>query len=302
VPPRTPRLPYKVRASDDTGFIDLIFFRAHKDYLKNTLPVGETRYISGRVEHFQERPQMAHPDRILSEAAFATAPAIEPVYGNTEGLPQRTLARAVAHAVDKAPTLPEWQDKAWLSKQSWPDWHAALNTLHSPQAQNDLDPNTPARRRLAFDELLSSQLALCLARARMRRVKGRALKGDGKLRSKVVAALPFKLTNSQTEALAEIDADMALPQRMLRLLQGDVGAGKTLVALLAMLNAIECGAQAALMAPTEVLARQHAAVLAPLAQSAGVSLALLTGRERGRERETILQNLKSGELKILVVS
>ncbi|MEQ1866053.1 MAG: DEAD/DEAH box helicase, partial [Micropepsaceae bacterium] len=269
-PPRTPRLPYKIRASDETGFIDPVFFRAHKDYLKNTLPVGEVRYVSGRVEHFNERPQLAHPERVLSEEAFATAPAVEPVYGSTEGLPQRTLTRTVGQAVDKAPHLSEWQDEAWLRKQSWPDWHTALKLLHAPQTQNDLDPNNPARQRLAYDELLASQLALCLARAHMRRVKGRALKGDGKLRAKAIAGLPFKLTRSQIEALTEIDADMAKPERMLRLLQGDVGAGKTLVAFIAMLNAIECGAQAALMAPTEVLARQHAAVLAPLADSVGV--------------------------------
>ncbi len=299
-PPRTPRLPYKIRASDDTGFIDLVFFRAHKDYLKNTLPVGEVRYISGKVEHFNERPQMAHPERVLSEQAFATAPAIEPVYGSTEGLPQRTLTRTVAQAVEKAPHLPEWQDEAWLRKQSWSDWHTALRSLHAPKTQSDLDPDHPARRRLAFDELLASQLALCLARAHMRRVRGRALKGDGSLRSRAIAALPFELTKSQIEALVEIEADMAKPERMLRLLQGDVGSGKTLVAFIAMLNAIECGAQAALMAPTEVLARQHAAVLAPLAASVGVSLALLTGRDRGRERDAIVQSLKSGELKILI--
>lgn len=299
-PPRTPRLPYKIRASDDTGFIDLVFFRAHKDYLKNTLPVGEVRYVSGKVEHFNERPQMAHPERVLSEEAFATAPAIEPVYGSTEGLPQRTLTRTVSLAVEKAPHLPEWQDEAWLCKQSWSDWHTALKLLHAPQTQVDLEPDHPARRRLAYDELLASQLALCLARAHMRRVRGRALKGDGSLRAKAIAALPFELTKSQVEALAEIEADMAKPERMLRLLQGDVGSGKTLVAFIAMLNAIECGAQAALMAPTEVLARQHAAVLAPLAASAGVSLALLTGRDRGRERDAIVRSLKSGELKILI--
>ncbi|MCE9522467.1 MAG: ATP-dependent DNA helicase RecG [Alphaproteobacteria bacterium] len=299
-PPRIQRLPYKVRASDETGFIDLVFFRAHKDYLQNTLPVGDVRYVSGKVERFQERPQLVHPDRILTEQAFATASAIEPVYGATEGLAQRSLIRAVAQAVAKAPNLPEWQDQNWLEKQKWPDWHTALKTLHAPQSQDDLSPATPARRRLAFDELLASQLALCLARAHMRRVKGRSLKGDGALRAKAIAALPFKLTNSQTTALAEIAADMAAPERMLRLLQGDVGAGKTLVAFLAMLNAIECGAQAALMAPTEVLARQHAAVLAPLAQSVGVTLALLTGRDRGRERDAVVKSLASGELKILI--
>jgi ATP-dependent DNA helicase RecG len=300
MPSKVAHRPYKVRASDETGFIDLVFFRGHRDYLKNTLPIGEVRYVSGKVEHFQERPQMAHPDRILTEEAFVAAPAIEPVYGGTEGLPQRTLTRAVAHAVEKAPNLLEWQDDAWLKKQNWAGWLTALRALHTPQGLASLDPTSLHRRRLAYDEFLATQLALAIARARLRRTKGRALKGDGRLRAKALAALSFTLTKSQQQAIGEIDDDMAAPHRMLRLLQGDVGAGKTLVAFFAMLTAIEAGAQAALMAPTEVLTRQHAATLSPLADAAGVSLALLTGRERGRERDAILDRLKSGELKILV--
>ncbi len=299
-PSKVASRPYKIRATDDTGFIDLVFFRAHRDYLQTTLPIGEIRYVSGKVEHYDGRPQMAHPDRILSEDAFAKARAIDPVYGGTEGLPARTLTRAVTQAVERAPRLPEWQDEAWRKKQAWPDWHDALTALHAPQSLADLDPTSTNRRRLAYDEFLATQLALSLARARMRRTKGRALQGDGALRAKALAALHFTLTKSQETALAEIDADMAAPHRMLRLLQGDVGAGKTLVAFFAMLTAIEAGAQAALMAPTEVLARQHAATLAPLAEAAGMPLAILTGRERGRERDTTLERLKSGDLKILV--
>jgi ATP-dependent DNA helicase RecG len=299
-PGRLASHPYKVRASDETGFVDLVFFRSHKDYLKNALPIGETRYVSGKVESFDNRPQITHPERILDDKAFAAAPAIEPVYGGTEGMPPRTLTRAVTQAVEKAMPLPEWQDAAWLKKQAWPDWLTALKRLHAPQSLADLDPTTPARRRLAFDELLASQLALALARARMRKTKGRSLKGDGKRRATALKALNFTLTKSQEKALAEIFADMAAPERMLRLLQGDVGAGKTLVAFFAMLNAIECGSQSALMAPTEVLARQHFAVLKPLAEAAGVSVALLTGRERGKERDATLERLASGDLKILI--
>jgi ATP-dependent DNA helicase RecG len=300
IPSKVKSRPYKVRASDDTGFIDLVFFRAYGDYLAKQLPVGEVRYVSGKLETFQERPQMTHPERILTEAAFAEAPAIEPVYGSTEGMPQRTLIRSVGTAVERAPELPEWQDEAWLKKQGWSDWHSALRKLHAPQSAADLDPTQPERRRLAYDEFLATQLALSLARARMRKTKGRTLKPTGQLRAKALAELHFTLTKSQQDSLREIDADMAAPHRMLRLLQGDVGAGKTLVALCAMLTAIEAGAQAALMAPTEVLARQHAATLAPLAAAAGAPLALLTGRERGKERDVILERLKSGELKILV--
>lgn len=299
-PGRNPRMPYKISVGDDTGYFDLVFFRGHSDYLKNVLPVGEARYVSGKLERFDGRPQMTHPERILDETAFSSAPRIEPVYPGTEGLPHKTLTKAAAHAVEKVPQLAEWQDPAWLKKQNWPDWYSAIHKLHTPQSAADLEPNTPERRRLAFDELLASQLALTLARARMRKTQGQSLSGDGRLRARAMAALKFNLTKAQEQALAEIFKDMASGQRMLRMLQGDVGAGKTLVAFFAMLNAIECGKQAALMAPTEVLARQHEASLKPLAEAAGVTLALLTGRERGRERDDILERLKSGKLNVLI--
>jgi ATP-dependent DNA helicase RecG len=154
--------------------------------------------------------------------------------------------------------------------------------------------------RLAYDELLANQLALVLIRANMRKTKGRTIKGDGKLRAKVIAALPFELTEPQKASLAEIDADMAQPIRMLRLLQGDVGAGKTIVALLALLNAVESGTQGALMAPTEILARQHMSALEPLARAAGIRMALLTGRERGAPRAETLAALADGKIDILV--
>jgi ATP-dependent DNA helicase RecG len=299
-PPRISRLPYKIRASDETGFIDLVFFKARADYLQRTFPVGQTRFVSGRVEKFQDRPQMAHPERVLTPEAFETTPAIEPVYPTTERLPVRVLARAVVQAVGRAPVLPEWQDEAWLKKRRWQDWRSAVGDLHAPKGAADLDVNAPARQRLAYDELLANQLALVLARARLRRVKGRALNGDGRLRTKAIAALPFELTNSQRLALSEIDQDLAAPQRMLRLLQGDVGAGKTVVAFLAMLTAVECGCQGALMAPTEVLARQHGQSWTSLAEAAGVSLGVLTGRERGRDRDAVLSRLQDGTLDILV--
>jgi ATP-dependent DNA helicase RecG len=280
--------------------MDLVFFRGHKDYLQAHLPMGQVRHVSGKVERFDGRLQMVHPDRMLDEAAFAATPAIEPVYGSTEGLPQKTLSRAVHQALDRCPDLPEWQDPAWFRKQGWPAFRDALRKLHAPQTAADLEPATPERQRLAFDELLASQLALSLARAHMRRQQGRSIRGDGVLRARALSALGFKLTPSQEQALTEIFADQASGQRMLRMLQGDVGAGKTLVAFFAMLNAIECGAQAALMAPTEVLARQHAQSLRPLAEAAGVTLGLLTGRERGKERDALLERLACGELKILI--
>ena len=299
-PPRTKRLPYRVHCSDDTGALDLVFFHAQPDYLERTLPVGASRVVSGKLEEYQGVLQMTHPDHIGSAEELARMQAVEPVYPLTAGLTPRPLGRAVRAALEHAPELPEWNDPAWLRRQGWPPWKAALAAVHAPQSEADLASSHPARTRLAYDELLANQLALTLLRARQRRLPGRAVRGDGRLREKALAALPYTLTGGQTEVLAEIAADMASSARMLRLLQGDVGSGKTVVAFLAMLNAVESGAQAAIMAPTEILARQHFATIAPLAEAVGIGATVLTGRDKGKAREAALGALASGETAIAV--
>ena len=235
----------------------------------------------------------------MTEADLPKLPLIEPVYPLTEGLSLNVVRRSAEAALLKMPPLPEWQDAAWLAQRGWPAFGAALSALHHP-ADLVIAPETPAWSRLAYDELLAGQLALALVRANQKRLAGRPSRGDGHLRQKIVAALPYSLTPSQARAVEEIDADLAKPERMLRLLQGDVGAGKTVVALLAAATVVEAGRQAALMAPTEILARQHHKTMAPLAETAGLRLAILTGRERGRERAEILARLASGELDLLV--
>jgi len=300
VPPPNRRLPYKVRCSDETGFLHLVYFHANADYLKRILPPGETRVVSGRVDHFNNEVQITHPEHVGTLEELETLRAVEPVYPLTAGLPPKTLAKAIRGALDQAPDLDEWVDAATAKRQGWPAWRAALRLVHAPQTPEDLAPTTPSRRRLAYDELLASQLALTLVRGQERKLKGRAIKGDGRLRAKALAALPFSLTNSQKTAVEEILADMAGEHRMIRLLQGDVGSGKTVVACLAMLNAVEAGGQAALMAPTEILARQHAETIAPLAEAAGVRMALLTGRDKGAGRRALLADLASGEIGIAV--
>ena len=300
LPSQHRRLPYRVICSDDTGELTVAFFHAREDYLLRTLPVGKTRVVSGRVQFFNDEPQMVHPDHIVSLDEFAQLRQIEPTYPLTAGLTPRSLARAVQAAVAAAPDLPEWQDAAWLTARGWPSWQAALNAAHSPDDAAALDANAPVRQRLAYDELLANQLALLLVRRQMRARPGRAIQGDGHLRRGVEAALPYRLTGAQTRSIAEITADMASGQRMLRLLQGDVGSGKTVVALLAMLAAVESGAQAALMAPTEILARQHYDTLAPLCAAAGVRLDLLTAREKGKARAEVLARLAAGDSAIAV--
>jgi ATP-dependent DNA helicase RecG len=299
MPPRERRLPYKVRCSDDTALIDLVFFHAYPDTLKKQLPVGMRRVVSGKLERFKNQLQMTHPDFIVSPEEAAELPQHEAVYRLTEGLTSKPLSKAIRAALEKVPPMPEWLDPAYRRARKWENFHDALYTAHVPNDAEELEPLAPARMRLAYDELLANQLALVLIRNAMRGLKGRSIKGDGHLRAKAAAVFPYELTDTQKRALAEIDADMAGPTRMLRLLQGDVGAGKTVVAMMALLSAVEAGAQGALMAPTEILARQHMTALEAMANAAGVRMVLLTGRERAG-RDAVLRDLADGKIDILV--
>ena len=298
-PPRR-RLPYKVYCSDGTGKLVLVFFHARADYLLKELPEGETRVVSGKVEHFGGETQITHPDHIGTLDELDSMRSVEPVYPLTQGLSLKVLSRAIRAALENAPGLKEWQDPAYAKARKWPSWGECLKRAHEPEGPADLEPATPARSRLAFDELLANQLALALVRKSMRRLAGTETRGDGSLRAPVLEALPFQLTAGQETAMEEIDADMVSDVRMLRLLQGDVGSGKTVVALLAMLAAVESGAQAVLMAPTEILARQHLATIEPLARAAGVSVVLITGREKGKARENVVEALASGDAALAV--
>ncbi len=292
--------PYRVHVEDAKTAFQLVFFNARADYLTRILPTGAQRVISGRAELFDGVAQIVHPDHILPVNEAAEIPDYEPVYPLTAGLTQKTMSKAARSALARAPDLPEWIDAAQKTREGWPDWHEALTQVHHPKTGKDLSPSDPARVRLAYDEFMAHQLTLALARARMRRGKGRQTQGTGALQAKVQAALPYAPTGAQTRAIAEIAADMAAPQRMNRLLQGDVGAGKTLVALMALLIAVESGGQGAMMAPTEILARQHLAGLQPLAEAAGVVLEILTGRDKGAERRAKLAALQRGDIQILV--
>ena len=294
------RSPYRVLVEDASGALELVYFTANPSYLKRLLPVGSRRLISGRLEVYDGLLQMPHPDHVVDVDGNAALPRLEPVYPLTEGLSNTVLRRAVAGALARLPKVPEWIDAAYHEQNAWPSFTAALTRLHTPESDTDLLPSAPAHMRLAYDELLANQLALAVIRRRLRRDAGRVLAPSTRLRTALASALPFKLTSAQIRVLAEIDADLAGPHRMVRLLQGDVGSGKTIVALLAMASAVEAGAQAALMAPTEILARQHFKTIGALAGAASLRIALLTGRERGKNRQRILAALKDGEIDILI--
>ena len=298
-PPRTSQ-PYRVFLHDDTGELALTFFRVKGNWLEKALPVDETVTVSGKVDWFNGRPSMVHPDYMVRASEAENLPLVEPIYPLTAGLSARILRKAVEAALPRIADFPEWIEDALMQKQGFQSARDCFLALHDPRDETDLDPQAPARRRLAYDEFLAGQLSLSLVRQRLRKVAGIPVHATGKQSKPVLAALPFSLTSSQTVAIDEVLKDMAGTERMLRLLQGDVGSGKTAVALMSMLAAVEAGGQAVLMAPTEILARQHFATLSKMAAPAGITIDVLTGRTKGRERDAILERIASGETQIVI--
>jgi ATP-dependent DNA helicase RecG len=286
------RGPLRVLAADAAGNVcALTFFGRNGGWAKKQLPLGETRWIAGRLDQYGQQLQMVHPDHIAQDSAALAGQLNEAVYPLAQGLTQGRIAALVTQAEAAMPALPEWIEPALLAREKWPEWREAVRAAHRGE-------HPGARDRLAYDELLANSLALMLVRASNRRATGLPLAGDGSLRARLT--LPFALTGAQTRSIAEIEGDMAQPAPMLRLLQGDVGSGKTVVALSAMLVAVEAGAQAALLAPTELLARQHYETIRRMAAATGINVALLTGRDKGRAREAILMGLLSGEVQICI--
>ncbi|MFO1050479.1 MAG: ATP-dependent DNA helicase RecG [Geminicoccaceae bacterium] len=296
-PPRGGRAPHRIHARAGAEPVELVFFGARGPQLTARYPIGGNVLLHGRLGRYGARWQIAHPEPLDGELADAGA---IPLYPLVQGLGQRRLRRLLGALLDRLPALPEWLPGGLVAQRGWPSWDQAARLAHRPLAPEGLEPGCPARRRLACDELLASQLALGLMRRDREGRPGRSLRGDGRLTARLPVALPFALTPCQRDAIAEIAADLDRPTAMLRLLQGDVGSGKTIVAAAAMLQAIEAGTQAAVMAPTEILARQHAATLERLLGPFGLRVALLVGREAAARRRAVLADLADGSTAIAV--
>lgn len=294
------RSPYRVRCHDDTGELTLVFFNPRAEWLRGQLPEGEACIVSGKLEDYQGKAQMTHPDYMVAPENAGEMPDLETIYPLTAGLSGKVLRKAVHAALDIVPPLPEWLDAALVKRDQLPVFTDALRSVHEPVSPDDMAPSSLARRRLACDELLATQLALAIVRERTRRKRGRALRGDGTIVERIVNALPYQLTGDQQTALREIVDDLKNDKAMLRLMQGDVGSGKTVVALLAVAAAVEAGVQTALLAPTEILAHQHLDTIAPLAETAGLKVALLTGRNKGKPRAALLEALAAGDIDLLI--
>jgi len=287
------RGPFRVEALDREGnHVSLVYFGGQPGWARKLLPLDELRLVSGKLDAYGDRLQIVHPDYVLPPAEAGNLPAREAVYPLSEGLTNKRMAQLVGQALERAPELPEWIEPSLKARHAWPDWRQALARAHADPA------DLKARDRLAYDEVFANQLALMLVRTASRRRRGLALKGDGRLRDAL--RLPYAATGAQRRAIAEIEGDLQQSAPMLRLLQGDVGSGKTLVALMALLIAVEAGAQGALLAPTEILARQHFDNLSRMLSGLSVNVAILTGREKGRAREATLMGLADGSIDLLV--
>ncbi len=291
---------YRITVQDAETSFQVVFFHARGDYLSRLLPTGQRRLVSGKLELFDGIAQMVHPDHVLSPQEAGEIPAFEPVYHLTSGVTLKTITRAAKSAIKLAPDLPEWIDPEQKNRAKWPDWQDAVASAHAPTGVADLSPTARARERLAYDEFFAHQLTLALAREKLQRAKGIISEATGNLQTRVRAGLPYSPTDAQERAVSDIIRDMAKPERMNRLLQGDVGAGKTLVAFMALLVAVEAKGQGVMMAPTEILARQHFESIRPLGETAGVVVEILTGRDKGRERAAKLAALARGDIHILV--
>ena len=298
--PFSRKSPYRIICEGKNGFLDIVFFNYKKDYLIKQLPEGEERLISGQVEKFSGRLQMSHPDYVCSVGEEWKIPTLEPVYPLTQGVTNKLMQHAAREALKALPNLTEWHKEEKIGRSGWPSFSEALKIVHQPTHETDISPVSKARQRLAYDEQLANQLALVLMRQKMKKEAGIAFKGNNLLRQKLLDQLPFTLTDAQQRVTNEIIGDMQSPFRMLRLLQGDVGSGKTIVGLLAMLNAAESGYQAAMMAPTDILVRQHFQKIENLCRPLGVKVVLLTGRDKGKQRQETLKKIASGDAQIII--
>ncbi len=302
--PHSHKAPYRILCEIQSlrgSFLEIVFFNYRKDYLVNQLPEGEIRLISGAVEWYNNTLQMTHPDYIVKEDEDWKIPLLEPVYPLTQGLTNKMMRFIIHEALKALPdNLPEWLDETLIKREGWPSFKEAVNRLHTPKTTADLTNASKARQRLAYDELLACQLVLLIMRHQLKKITGDAWQGTGKLTAPLKQALPFDLTGAQKRVMGEILCDLKAPYRMNRLLQGDVGSGKTIVALFAMLHIVESGAQAALMAPTDILSRQHLKTIGNFCEKLGVNVVLLTGREKGKKRDALLQKIKSGEAQIII--
>ncbi len=299
-PKNRPHSPYRVYCHDESGKISLVFFHVKGNWLERSLPIGEIRYVSGEIGFFNGEKQITHPDYIVKIEDFNQLPLVEPLYPLTHGLSSKALRKLIVQALEKLPKLDEWIEKERIEQFGWPDFSSAMRSIHAPKTPQEAQIDSAARMRLAYDEYLAGQLSLQIIRSNLVKQKGVSRKFSGKITNKINNILSFELTRGQKIAIREIIADLESNDKMSRLLQGDVGAGKTIVAFFAMAAMAEVRTQSALMAPTDILANQHYKTLKPLCEQVGLTITILSGKMKAGERKKALEEIKSGKSNIIV--
>jgi ATP-dependent DNA helicase RecG len=292
-------IPTRVIVKDATGGMEIVFFHIKPSYLHTKLPVGRRFAFSGYMNSYLGRLHMVQPELILDPIQKHTLNSNDRIYGLTKGLSQTFFKKVIPVVLEHIPVVPEW-DLETVQHNQWPSWSDAIQALHCANSGEDLLPTTVSRQRLAYDELLAHQLSMILMKEAYHRTAGIPKVSKRELIQRALSLIPFTLTSAQITALNQILEDLKHPHQMHRLIQGDVGSGKTIVALLAMLNVVDSGFQATLLAPTDILARQHFSTVQSLCEALGVTVRLFTGRDTVKERRKNNEDLQSGNIQIAI--
>ena len=295
--------PLNIEVTDGLKKINLIFFNAKNDWIKKNFPIEQERIISGKLEKYKNQFQIIHPDYIEKIFDIDKIPVIEPIYSLTKGISQKVFLNSVnqiLQLISEEISNCEWINKKRLKEMNWTDFKNSLKKIHNPKTNEDISLNSNYRLRLAYDELLSHQLSLVIARSFSKKNTKKRKKIGYKFSTLMKKRLPFSLTNSQEKCIAEIQSDLSNDERMYRLIQGDVGSGKTLVAFFSMLFVAENSGQAVLMVPTDILAKQHYNNFQEYTKNIEVNSVLLTGKMKTNEKKQVLEAIKLGQADIII--
>ena len=296
--PRIRNLPNKVICDDDFGKIDIVFFNSRENYIKAVLPLNKSVLLSGKVNYYKNSYQITNPDYITSINKIDYVKKKIPKYSLTEGLNEKSYRKIIEKVIMNLPDLDEWYDNDTLKKFNFKSWKESLLKLHNSEINNDL--NNKYRRRLALDEIMSNLMVLSKNRKRFKETNKKNKIFDNLIAKYIVESLNYKLTKAQEEAIKEINKDLKSDKKMFRILQGDVGSGKTIVSLITSANVLENGFQASLMAPTAILAKQHYNLAKKIFEKTKIKIELLTGKTDYKSRKKILAELKNGKIDLLI--
>ena len=298
--PRIRNLPSRVFCKDDLGEIDLVFFNSREGYIKKILPLNEWIVVSGKVNFFKKKYQITNPTYIEKIEQIELVKKIIPKYSLTEGLSEKVYSKIIDKVFKKIPEIHEWHNNDFIKKMNFLSWFNSIKKLHNSKTQKDLNSNY--LKRLAYDEIFANLLFHSNNRKKIKKIKKNKKNFKTEYSSTLIKTLPYKLTNGQIEIINEVRTDLRSSQRMFRILQGDVGSGKTIISILAALDAIESGYQSGLMAPTGILAEQHFILIKTLINKTNlkINVSLLTGKTDSKERKIILSNLKNNKIDFLI--